>query len=168
MNKKANVMDALPIIAILLGIVLFGTIISIIVSAVNTEFQADASIGTEAKGIIQTGATEFPKIMDIWFMLFLIGLPLISAIFAYFNNIHPLFFWLSLPLVVLIVLIGGAINVLYDELAADSLLGAAMSASPMTSYVMGNFGIYAFFVVLIITSGTFVKLRANRSGGFYP
>jgi hypothetical protein len=93
---------------------------------------------------------------------------LISAIFAYFNNIHPLFFWASLLLVILMVFAGAAYQELWGALRDDADLSTQMDRLPITNLVLTNYGFYSFLVFLIIAAGTFIKLRGNTPGGLPP
>lgn len=167
MNNKGSVMDAAPILWFLFFAAFTALCMLLIVNTVNDDFQLDDSIPQTAKDIISSGATQAPKIYDFWFTLLFVGLPLISAVFAYFNNIHPLFFWISLIFVVVVIFVGAGISQLWSELIDDSLLSTQADLMPMTNFILSNFGFYSFFVFIVIASGTFVKLRGRDTiGGF--
>lgn len=165
MNKRGNVLDAYTIIVVLFSMVFTMIVLGVVINATANSLNADDDIPTEAKTIITHVDDRFLPMMDFWGVLFLVGFPLISAIFAYFNNIHPLFFWASLGFVILIVLMGASINVFWEELSQDSLILQSIDQMPMTDFVFSNYGLYSFFVFVIVASGTFVKLR-QTGGGF--
>lgn len=167
MNRRASVSDALPIMWVLFGMAMTGLVMGIVVGVVNTDFQADASVPTVAKTIMQTGATQFPLVMDIWFILFFIGLPLISAVLAYFDNVHPLFMWLSFLLVFVVVIVGAGIAQLWEALMEDTVLSTQAALMPITDYILSNFGLYSLFIFVIIAMGTFVKLRGRDAYGAF-
>lgn len=165
MNKKGNVLDGYTIIIALFSMVVTMLIMGITINIVSTALNADPDVNTEAKSIITHVDNRFLPVMDFWAILFLVGFPLISAIFAYFNNIHPLFFWASLGFIILIVLMGASLQVFWDELAEDALIKTSIDSMPMANYIFSHYGIYSFFVFVVVAAGTFIKLR--QGGGAF-
>jgi len=165
MNRRGFMGDASVIILVLFLLAMVGVVMTIVLNTFSEELSSDSSIPQEAINIIQTGASEYPGIIDFWFVLFLVGFPLGSAILAYFNDIHPLYFWCSLFLVIMVVLLGAALSEFWNELRSDETLAVAVAAMPMTDYILQNYAMYALFIFIIIAMGTFVKLR--QGGGFY-
>lgn len=161
MNSRGNMYDALPILGVMFTIAIMSVLMLFLVGTFKDELVADESIPQVAQDIVVKGESQLPGIYDWFFALFFIGLPVISAIFAYFNNIHPLFFWASIALVILVVLMGGAFQVFWEELSGDDDLNTQMQRLPITNLVMNNYGVYAFLTFIIIAAGTFIKLR-NR------
>lgn len=165
MNRKGFLGDASTIIVVLFMLAMTGVVMTLVLMAFKTAFENDTSIPTEALNIISTGADQYPGVIDFWFMLFLVGLPLGSAILAYFNDIHPLYYWCSLLLVIMVVLLGAALSELWMEFRADETLAVGVAGMPMSDFVLQHFGMYSFFVFIIIAAGTFIKLR--QGGGYY-
>jgi hypothetical protein len=168
MNQRGNVNDVFIILFIAFGIGVFSVIMLLLVSSFKDALLADDSIPIEARNIVESGESQLPGIFDWFFAIMFIGLPLISAIFAYFNNIHPLFFWASLLLVILMVFAGAAYQELWGALRDDADLSTQMDRLPITNLVLTNYGFYSFLVFLIIAAGTFIKLRGNTPGGLPP
>lgn len=164
MNRKGNIMDGLVVVMILGVMAITSVVVFLAISLIQDSLNADPSVGQDAKDMITKGESSFPRIMDFWFALFLIGLPLGSAVLAYFDNIHPLFFWLSLGVIIVIVILGASVQTLWGELAEDAELNTSMQGMPITYFLMNNLGFYSFFCTLVIVFGTFVKLRSG--GGF--
>lgn len=168
MNRRGNVYDAFIILGMMFFIGIVSVLMLFLVSSFKDALVADDSVPQEAKDIVTSGESQLPGIYDWFFGLFFIGLPLISAIFAYFNNIHPLFFWTSLLLVILVVLVGAGYQVFWEELAMDSDLSAQMTRLPITNLVLSNYGMYSLLVFIIIAAGTFIKLRDRPIMEGYP
>lgn len=165
MNRKGFLGDTATIVVVLFMLAMVGVVMTLVLNAFLAAFENDSSIPEEALNIITTGATEYPGIIDFWFVLFLVGLPLGSAILAYFNDIHPLYFWCSLLLVVLDVMFGATLSELWSAFRVDETLAVGVAGMPMTDYILQNYAIYVLFVFVIIAMGTFVKLR--QGGGYY-
>jgi hypothetical protein len=142
-------------------------LVLLLVSVFTADIVADTSLPIEARNMAASGESQLPGVFDWWFMVMFIGFPLLSAVFAYFNRIHPLFFWLSILIVILIVIVGASYKEIWGAFISDDLLGAQAARLPMTSLVMGNFGLYSFFIFLIIAFGTFVRLQKGNGGVKY-
>ena len=165
MNRRGFLGDASLIIVVLFMLAMVGVVMSLVLSAFYNALSEDTSIPSEAISIIQTGAEQYPGVIDFWFVLFLVGLPLGSAILAYFNDIHPLYFWCSLFLVILVVLLGAALSELWMDFRSDETLAVAVANMPMSDFILQHYAMYAFFVFVLIAMGTFIKLR--QGGGYY-
>lgn len=166
MNRRANVLDAIPVLA---EILIFGIIIVIMLlflNSFNAAIQA-SDVGNTAKEILQTGVDDFPAMFDFWFAVLFIGLPMISAILAYFNNIHAVFFWLSLMLAFAIILIGKAFQLVWEAFISDATITSVAQSLPITNWVLSNYGLYSFFVFIVIAAGTFIKLRGGVRADIY-
>lgn len=168
MNKKGNVYDAFIILGMMFFIGIVSILMLLLVGTVKDALVADDSVPQVAKDIVVNGEGQLPGIYDWFFALFFIGLPIVSAIFAYFNNIHPLFFWASMLVVIVVVLVGAGYQVFWEELATDSELYAQMIRLPITNLVMTNYGMYSLLVFVIIAAGTFIKLRDRPMMEGYP
>ena len=163
MNKRASVYDAIPITMSLFMMGLTAVIIVLIMNVVNADFAADTTISPYAQSIMNTGATQAPATFDLMFIMFFVGLPMISAVFAYFNNIHPLFFWASLLMVIIIVIVGAGLSQFWSDINSDALLSSQAALMPMMNFILSHYAIYSFFVFVIIAAGSFIKLRGGNS-----
>lgn len=165
MNKKGFIGDVFPILMMLFLLAFIGVLMTMILGVFKDAIVNDATMPAEAQSIITNGEEGYPKAIDFWFVLFMVGLPLAASIMAYFNNIHPLFFWASLLLVVVIVLLGASLAELWGQLRSDADLSVAVERFPMSDYILQHYGLYSLFAFVTIAFGTFVKLRGG--GGFY-
>lgn len=163
MNQKASVYDVIPIIMMMFGMAFAAVIVVTMMNLVNTDFAADTTISPVAQHIMATGASQAPGTFDLIFVMLFVGLPMISAVFAYFNNIHPLFFWASLGIVLLIVMVGAGLAQLWADINTDTLLASQAALMPMMNFILSHYGLYSFFVFVIIAAGSFVKLRGGNS-----
>lgn len=164
LGKRGNVLDSITILVGLFVAVLCMVIMGVVINVTATALNADSTLPPEAQSIITHVDNRFLPLMDFWAVLFLVGLPLISAVLAYFNNIHPLFYWISIIFVILAVLWGASLSELWGEVSEDSTLQTSITQMPMADYILQNYGWYSMFVFVIIASGTFIKLR--QGGGF--
>lgn len=158
MNRTGSVIDAAYLLP---GFLIFGLIAIVgllLVTNLNAAFAPLAGEFPAAAHIMDTAATQYPDMMDFWFVMLFIGAPLVAAVLAYFNNIHPFFFWISLLFTLFLVIFGKALQMVWESVLSDATLEAAATAMPMMNYILTNYGFYSFIVVVLITIGTFIKL----------
>ena len=167
MNKKANLFDVLYIIGFVFIIGFFSLIIIMIMDNINTEVQLSTDFPQVAKDLFANQRTQLPGMFDWWFGLFLIGLPLFSACLAYFNNIHPVMFWIGLPIILIAIFLGAAYSEVWKAAVADPSLASYANELPITNLVLTNYGKYSLLIALIVAFGTFVKLRGAPQRDVY-
>ena len=160
-------MDALTIIGLLFAIAFSSLILTYFMDKVNIEFQGDSSIPQMSKDILARGRTQLPGLFDWWFALFLVALPLASAALAYFNNIHPVMFWISMPLIMVAIFLGAAYSEVWQAAMQEPELSVYASELPIQNLVLTNYGKYSLFIVLVVALGTFVKLRGGYQRDVY-
>jgi hypothetical protein len=161
-----SLFDAIPVV---IGLFIAGIMIVIamfIMSGINEAVQAiDSPEAARAKTIATDTNDALPWVLDFFFLMLLITMPLASMILAFLNNIPPFFFWASIGVMLLVILLGGAFGEAWASATTDTLVQAQVSRIPMTNYVLNNFGIYSLFVITIIAAGVFIKTRSQ--GGYY-
>lgn len=166
MNRRGNVMDAIPILGQLLIFAMVAVLLVLILNQYNSAIQG-SDVGDVAKTLLSNGATQVPQIFDFWFILLFVGLPLISAVLAYFNNIHPFFFWMSILLSFAIIICGKIFEIVWQAFTSDATIASVASSMPMTNAILTNYGFYSFFVFIVIALGTFIKLRGGVQADAY-
>lgn len=166
MNRRGNVFDAIPILRSLFFIILVAMGMWLFIDEFNTDIQNDPSINQYAKNASSNIQSQYPSVIDFWFIVLFVCLPLVSAVLAYFNNIHPLFFWVSLIAVLFILLWGAMYQEFWGAITEDSLLGTVALSFPMANFILSNYAFYSFIVFIIIAWGTFVKLRGRQNYGY--
>lgn len=161
MNRRGNVFDVI----LILGIVFLAVIMSVVgIKFMNTFTQAINSTTSSnfdtAKTATQNFNNDVPSTLDFILLMIAIGFPLASMVLAFFNNIHPLFFYATTGVVIFIVLVGGAYGTLYEKFAATSIGQEGAVSLPMMNFIMSHFGLYAILTSVIVLFGTYVKIRS--------
>lgn len=163
-NRKGNLFDSI-VIVVILSIFAFSVLMGVfLIGEINSAFQA-TDIPDQAKTITQYADSQLPWVWDFWFGLFFIGLPLVSMGLAFFNDINPVFFWVSLGLVLIVVLLGAAAaNIWNNVMSSSATLDLVADRLPITNFIMSSYGLYAFVIFIIIAAGSFVKMRGASEG----
>jgi len=83
-----------------------------------------------------------------------------TVVFSYLIGAYPVFFIISIVLVIVLLFVGGLLSNAYEDVMADSTISA--SAFPITNWVMTNL----LVVVLVFAIGIGLALYgSNRQGG---
>lgn len=165
-QKKGFVQDAITIIITLFTIGVIFVVGLMFFSGLSSGLNESLTTPETAKGLeIATYTNDtIDWVMDFIFAMLFISLPIASMILAFFNNIPNFFFWGSLGIVLLVVVLGGAFADSWGSMNSDSVIGIQMARLPITSIIMNNFGLYSFFIIVIILAGTYIK---TQQGGAY-
>jgi hypothetical protein len=164
MNRRGNVLDSLLIILVMVALAITGLLMVGFANIISDAFNQSNSIPTDAKELSNSVNQQTPGIIDFAFAMLFIGLPLLGMALAFFVDTHPIIFWASLGLVLLLVILAAGFSVAWEALTQEGFLSEAAHKLPITNFIMNNFGVYAFLVFCIMAFGTFVK---SRSGGYY-
>lgn len=159
MNRRGNMFDAFQIVPMLFIIGILTVIAIMFMSSVKTAFT-----GTDAETLTTTVDTQAVWTLDFFFMMLLVSLPLASMILAFFNNIPPFFFWASIGIIMLAVILGSAFGDAWTSFVASGDSATAAARMPMMNLVLTNFGVYTFLCILIIAAGIFIKTQ--NPGGY--
>lgn len=165
MNRAANVFDAIPILTMLLVFGIAAIVTVMFTSAANTAIQSLPASFSVAQGIMSGANSTVPPMLDLWFICLFVGLPLVSAALAYFNNIHPFFFWLSIPVCLFTLIFGKALEGGWLAFIADPNIASVAAQLPATSFILGNYGFYSYFVFVIIAIGTYLRIGGQDTVG---
>jgi hypothetical protein len=164
-NRKGFVQDAITIVISLFTIsVLFIAALSFF-SGVSAGMNSTLTTPEtqQGKDIAVYTNDNVDWVLDFLFAMLFISLPIASMILAFFNNIPSFFFFGSLGLVLLVVIIGGAFGEAWISSSADSNFGIQAVRMPITNIILSNFGLYSLFIMVIILVGTYVKMSDSNA-----
>lgn len=146
---KGTIIDLIPIMIItfvlLVGLV-FGSIL-------YNEFK-----GTDIWDPTYTGDIETTfSILDYGAVFIIIASGLATVVFAFFIRTHPIFFVVSLILMIIVVMVSGPVTNAFMGFAQDDDIADTANDFPMTLEFMGilPYTVLAFAVLIVI--GLYVK-----------
>ena len=159
-GKKANaVADGITILIILLC---FGFLMILgyhLLDTTSTEVNSDADMSNMSKQIMTEQSTRYPKYMDAAFMFALVGLWIAALVTAFMIDSHPVFFVISLVLLIAVFVMVAYLGNSYEELMADEPFDSLTPKFPMMHWVMTHMLI---FIVVITLSVMLVLYGKNR------
>lgn len=155
-SKKGQVQD-IVVAFVWIMIIVVGMIVGIkLLGSINTEFQDSEQISDQAKDSIGTFSGRFANIMDGSFVLIFAVIVLFLIISVFFVDSHPVFFVVTLPLFVGVVLINAFLINMVISVGSSTGLASAFDQMEMTQFLAANWiGIIIFvgFAVMVIFFG---------------
>lgn len=162
MNKRGTILDAIYIMGLLFIVAIIAAIGIFLSDKINTAIQG-SDIPADAKVMNQNLAGDIPGAVDFIFLMVFIGLPIASLVLAFFNNIHPILFYITVALSFIILFAAIAYAQLWDKFQTTTVGVYAVSNIPMTNFILEHMGVYTLLVIVIILFGTYIKSR-NPAG----
>lgn len=165
MNRRGNIFDGFGIIITVFIVGIAGLIGITFITGFANGIISTPNMPPVATSMTNNLSGNVGWVLDFFILMLFIAMPLTSMILAFFNNVHPFFFWSSIGVVMLLVILGGTFSDSWIQTINDPNLSAASAQLPMSNFIFSNYAIYAFFVVLIISGGIFIKAK-NNGGGY--
>lgn len=162
-NKKGNLFDAIPILITVFVLGFVFVVALNMFSAINesTDQLPNSTEFTKAKEIGTFTNDNIAWVLDFILLMMFITLPVGSMILAFFNNIPPFFFWASIGVILIVLIIGGILQDSWSESYKVDSFKLQADRMPMTTYILNNYIIYSLLVIIIIAGGVFVKTRSQ-------
>lgn len=146
-RKGQTILDMIIVIIILFAFALTIVFSNYILDDVNDDIQADPDIAVEAKSDLNNFNTNFPQFMDNAFVLFLALMWVALIVTSFLVDTHPIFFILTVVLLVFVFIIGMIISNTYQDIAADEDITTSANQFPQMTWVFEN------FLLIIISMG---------------
>jgi hypothetical protein len=135
-NKKGSIGDIFLIMALLLVFSMSLLIGYKITNSFNTNIQADATMPAEAKTASTTLVGYYPGALDNVFLLFTIGICMVTLVLAALVRVHPMFLILFIISWILSIFIAAVQSNIYQTMAADPQLATEAGNMVIMSQVM--------------------------------
>jgi hypothetical protein len=170
-NRRGNILDALLVIGIIgilaIGMLLFVYIEKKLNTGITSSLTGQDNTDT-ALTVANNVDSQLPWTIDFFVIMMMFGLPLLTMILAFFNNIHPAFFWASLGFTMLIIVAATWYAQVWQNFTSTADVGLTASVYlPMTNWIMNNYVAYAVFCVFVLIVGVYAKSKSANGGGGY-
>jgi len=161
MNKRAGLDDGIYFIVIMLALSIIFVVGNLIVTKVNTEFQASGSISEQGKSISGSLASKYAGVVDGAFLTFFVGIFLAMVIGAWFVRTHPALFWLSIPILAFFVFIAAIYGNFFENFAQNSEVAESVAGLTIIPFIMNNYVMFIMGAIIVISIALFAK---NKTG----
>lgn len=159
-SKKGNALIETITIVVMITVFIFGSIIAYnALKDVNSDIQIDSDMPTIAKQTTQSATDNMPNIIEGLVLFILVGLTLSAIIFAFIIDTHPIFFVVTIILLIIVMFIGAFLsNAFTDVLDAEY---NTQSSFPISYWVMNNLLNIALIIGFLIIISLYAKSRTG-------
>jgi len=158
-NKKASYSDVFFMAFIALVCALTFITGWFIFEQVNTQIQAGDHMATEGKAIMTSLNNRYVSLFDGLFLTVVVVVWLTAIVLAFMINSHPIFYFLSFFVYLVLIIIAAAFGNVFYEFTQDSTISTAAAAFPIINLVMGNFVIFCLVVGFSVGLVMYAKSR---------
>ncbi len=158
--KRGNaVLDTMIIVLILVSLALVMIVIYKAYSEMNTNLQEQDALGEKTKATLSNVNTNFPIIMDNVFIFALFLVWVFGIIASFMIDSHPIFFVITLVLLVVLCFIGVYISNAYQTIALDENLIDTIDMFPKINFILSNLLVVILIFGFTIAVSLFAKNR---------
>lgn len=150
-SRGQTVLDMMYVLIILVVLGLAAVFGAKIFGDLNTEIQADDDMDVHAKAAASTVNTNYAGWFDNAFVMVLVLLWVLLLVTSFMINSHPVFFVVTVILLLFVFVVGMVMSNTYQDVTADDDLSASAALFPKINFVMGNFLI--ILIVMGLTAG---------------
>lgn len=161
--KKGNVfLDTMTFIIILIVFGLFCFIGYKIFTDFNNDIQSDPDISDVAKAKMAVMQSNYPSLMDYLFLTVLILFWIAVIVSSFLIDTHPVFFILSIFLLIIVLIVGAELSNSYEELVTENGDVFIIAQFPIIHWVLSHL----VAVIITIAMSIVIALYAKNRGGF--
>lgn len=153
MNQRGNVvLDMITIIVVVIVMAISLLYGNYILGTINDDIASDDSFGIDAKGVTATMDANYSSLFDNIF-LFAFSLFVVFVLVSVFLiDTHPVFFVISVILLIFVFIVGGLLANSYNDIASDDTISSYANNFTFINWVMGH------LIELIIGIGFMVSI----------
>ncbi len=164
-SRKGNVLlDGMMFIVILFIFALIIIVSYNFSHNLNIDLQADDDIAQEAKDISSSIDSSFANVWDGIFLLTFVLLWIVVAVLSFMIDTHPIFFVISIFLLVFVVIGAAYISNAFEEITGDDELSTYAVSFPMMNFIIGHLVQFVLAIIVTIMIALFGKNRFAGSG----
>lgn len=105
---------------------------------VNTAFDTNPQFSVDAKDNVSNLNTRFPTIVDSIIILTFVLLTISLVVSAFMIDTHPIFFALSLPSFLVIMMVNAILANAIDDVGNTTALSGIYASLPMTQFIASH------------------------------
>lgn len=158
-NKKGNVLlETFFIILVLFVVGITGIVSYKFFGTINDDIQKDLDLDSDAREEFNHLHTRFPSTMDGIFAVCFGLLWIMTIIAAFLIDSHPVFFVVSIVILLSLLFVGGLISNVYEEIETDDMLSDSASSFPITSWILTH-----LLHVMVVLGGSIALALYGKS-----
>jgi len=165
-HKKGNIILDMILALVIIMVFAFSIFFGYkLLDEVNTSFQADADMSTEAKATISNYHAVYPSNWDASFLMFIILLWVFFLVSTFFLDSHPIFFIIFLILIIFVLITSMVINNVWYDTITDDDFSIYQTNFPIIMWYFDN--ILAVWIVISCSCLVTLFAKSRLEGGGY-
>lgn len=161
LNKRGqDFRMGVTVLATVFVFAIVGVIILKILSSVNTEVQANDAFNSQSKTMMSSSNTKMINWLDNSILFVYVGFSLVIIIFAVLTFIHPIFFLVSMIMVVLQVLSSRYFSHMWSTITSTSELSGTVAGLINADFFINSLPYFTLIFAVIISIISYSKFRA--------
>jgi hypothetical protein len=133
-----NIADILLVIIILFTLAVVTVMGNYVLSMVNDDVQSDGEMSNLSRESLDSLNTRYPETMDSNFAIVLVLFWIFLLISSFLIDTHPIFFIISVILLLLAFIVAMVISNTYQDVGSDTDIAPFADNFPIINFVMGN------------------------------
>ena len=130
-----------------------------ILGSFNTEIQANSAITAEGKAGANYIYAKFNPVFDKLFLFLFVGMLIATLIGAWFIDVHPLFFIVSVIVLIFLLIGVVALSNIFIEMLANPELSMLSASFPIITFFMSNLLYISIASAILVMLALYAKPR---------
>lgn len=159
-NKKGQTVFDLVLLVIVIFVVALAAVFGAYVyDELNDEIQNDADFSAQSKESAEYVNTNYATWFDNIILTILIFLWILLIVSSFLIDAHPVFFIVTVLLLIVVFIAGMAMANSYTELTSDADLSSFAANMPKTAFIFDNFLI--ILIIIGLTAAVSLYAKSN-------
>ena len=164
MKKKGSaVIDGITVIVVGVIIALSSIFAMMVFDELNSDIQADTEINEDVKEMVGDSYDRFPTLMDNLFLFAFVLIMIFVLVSVFVLDSHPIFFILSVILLIAVFIVGIFLANAYDDIVSDPSISVYANQMPYTSWIMTHLVEVIISFSFLVMIGLFAKFKFMRT-----
>ncbi len=139
LKRKGSIADIFYIATFMFLMAIVISVGWLINSSINAEWQTKDNLGTTSKEIMQDSNDNYVAMFDNLYLVMFVGLYIGSLILAYNVDINPLYLFLSLFILGVIVTVTAVFGNAWYEIGQNAVMGGYIDDFTFIPFIMENY-----------------------------
>jgi hypothetical protein len=158
-NPKNAILDTMVIVIILLVLAIVSVIGYSVFTEVNDDIMADDTMISEAQDISNELHGKYPPLMDNLFLFAFVLLVVFVVISVFMLDTHPIFFIITIVLLIAVFVVAMLLANVYDEVMTDATFASSANLFPYMSWINDNLLGLVIGIGFLISIVLFIKFK---------
>jgi len=161
-NKRGSLIDILYMIIGLFMLALTIILVFFALTKINDKIQETGTFTNESEQIIQNFEDRYINIFDIGFLVIMIALFISVIVTAFYIDVHPIFFGISVLLLISFLVISAILSNTFFDIVGNDLLSTEASQFIVIPFIMNHFVALIVIMSFIVLGVMYAKTRMGE------